>query len=185
MRRLATLSAAPPPRPWNVGFIGGVVAPVAMDSIESLSHNDSATLTIGVTRLASALPNDTRRPILRTSVRRALRVAVRDSSRSAGRRRDARASDQSGGDAAAGADVPRRRTLADRQHAVDRVLERSYGDEETVESREVLAAILLGGSRNAAIVLSHDFGNATAYAIIERGDDGRWRARWKSPRRRC
>jgi hypothetical protein len=63
--------------------------------------------------------------------------------------------------------------------------ERSYGDEETVESREILAAILLGGSRNAALVLSHDFGNATAYALIERGDDGRWRARWKSPRRRC
>jgi len=63
--------------------------------------------------------------------------------------------------------------------------ERSYGDEETVESREVLAAILLGGSRNAALVLSRDFGNATAYALIERGDDGRWRARWKSPRRRC
>ena len=39
-------------------------------------HNDSLTLTIGVTRLASALPNDTRRPILRTSVRRARRVAV-------------------------------------------------------------------------------------------------------------
>ena len=30
--------------------------------------------------------------------------------------------------------------------------ERSYGDEETVESREVLAAVLLGGSRNAALV---------------------------------
>ena len=49
----------------------------------------------------------------------------------------------------------------------------------------MLAAILLGGSRNPAIVLSQDFGNETAYAIVERGDDGRWRARWKSPRRRC
>src|SRR5690242_14618027 len=28
---VATLNAAPPPRPWSIGFIGGVVAPLPLD----------------------------------------------------------------------------------------------------------------------------------------------------------
>src|SRR3954469_14156254 len=54
----ATLPAAPPPRPWNIGFIGGVVAPLSMDSIESIAPTDSATIAVWMNRLASALPND-------------------------------------------------------------------------------------------------------------------------------
>src|SRR5262245_4172400 len=53
-----TLHAAPPPRVWNVGFVGGVIAPIAMDSTQSLSPADSLRLVVAVTRLASALPND-------------------------------------------------------------------------------------------------------------------------------
>jgi hypothetical protein len=182
---MAVLSAAPPPRPWNVGFIGGVVAPVAIDSIESLSHNDSLTFTIGATRLASALPNDSAgrftglpfvvRAVWRFNIPQGRQVIavtlVRQINQEA-------------------TPLQERTFLVAERSPADSTLstvysERSNGDEETVESREVLAAVLLGSSRNAALVLSHDFGNATAYALIERGDDGRWRARWKSPRRHC
>jgi hypothetical protein len=55
---VASLSAAPPPRPWNVGFIGGVVAPLPVDSIGSLSTADSSRYATWLNRLASALPND-------------------------------------------------------------------------------------------------------------------------------
>src|SRR5437868_848576 len=41
---IATLSAAPPPRAWSIGFIGGVVAPLPLDSIESFTPADSASL---------------------------------------------------------------------------------------------------------------------------------------------
>ena len=53
---VGTLSAAPPPRPWIVGFIGGVVSPLAMDSTESISHADSAALVVGATRLGVGDP---------------------------------------------------------------------------------------------------------------------------------
>lgn len=181
----ATLSAAPPPHAWNVGFIGGVVAPVAMDSVESLSHADSLAYTIGVTRLASALPNDSAgrfsglpfvvRSVWRFSTPQGPQIVAATLSRQINQE----------------ATPLQERTfiLAERSPS-DSTLstaysERSYGDEETVESRDLLAAILLGSSRNPAIVLSHDFGDSTAYAVVERGDDNRWRARWKSPRRRC
>jgi len=181
----ATLSAAPPPRPWSVGFVGGVVAPVAVDSIESLSHNDSTSFTIGVTRLASALPNDTagRFSGLPFVVRAVWRFAIPQGPLVVA----ATLSRQINQEATP---LQERTFIVAERSGADTTLssvysERSYGDEETVESRDMLAAILLGGARNPAIILSHDFGNAVAYAIIERGDDGRWRARWKSPRRRC
>ena len=63
--------------------------------------------------------------------------------------------------------------------------ERSYGEEETIESRDVLAAALIGASHTPALVLAHDYGDATAYGLVERGDNGRWRSRWLSARRRC
>jgi hypothetical protein len=63
--------------------------------------------------------------------------------------------------------------------------ERSYGNEETIETRELLVAALLGPNRNPGVIIMRDFGDATAYALIERGDDGKWRARWTSARRHC
>jgi hypothetical protein len=63
--------------------------------------------------------------------------------------------------------------------------ERSYGDEDTIESREPLAAALLGPGRTPAIVVSHDFGNAVSYTILERGGDHHWHVRWSSGRRHC
>jgi len=49
----------------------------------------------------------------------------------------------------------------------------------------VLAAAQLGASREPALVLSRDYGDETAYGIVERVSAGRWRARWTSTRRRC
>jgi hypothetical protein len=63
--------------------------------------------------------------------------------------------------------------------------ERVYGPEETIQNQDLLAATLLGPGKNPALVVSRDFGDAIAYALIERGDDGRWRQRWVSGRRRC
>jgi hypothetical protein len=63
--------------------------------------------------------------------------------------------------------------------------ERSHGNEETIETREVLAAALLGASRNPTIVLSRDYGNELAFSFVQREADGRWHPRWTSARRRC
>jgi hypothetical protein len=182
---MATLSAAPPPRQWNVGFIGGVVSPVAMDSLESLSRNDSLALTTGVIRLASALPNDSagRFSGLPFVVRSIWRFAVPQGPQIVAATLVRQINQEA-------TPLQERTFLISERSPSDSTLvtaysERSYGDEETIETRDVLAAVLLGTNQNATIVLSRDFGDATAYALIERGDNGRWRIRWSSPRRRC
>jgi hypothetical protein len=182
---VGTLNAAPPPHSWNVGFIGGVVSPLAMDSTESLSHADSGNIVVQLTRLASALPNDSAgrfaglpfvaRAIWRFTLPGGPEVVVSNFTRQINQE----------------ATPLQERTLLVAERMLTDSLpvsvysERSYGDEETVESRDVLAAAMLGGNRNAAIVLARDYGDATAYSIIERGNDGRWSIRWTSPRRRC
>lgn len=182
---VATLEAAPPPRPWNVGFIGGVVAPVAVDSTESLSAADSAALVTSLNRMASGLPNDSAgrfsglpfvvRNIWRFSLPNGRQVVAGTLVRQINQE----------------ATPLQERTFVLGERApgdssfVLAYSERSMGEEETVESTDLLAAMVLGDSRRGAIVVARDFGNATAFSLIERGDDGRWHARWSSPRRQC
>ncbi len=182
---VATLNATPPPRPWNVGFVGGVVAPLPMDSTESLSQADSVSLVADVTRLASALPNDSagRFSGLPFVVRAIWRMTLPDGPQVVVAKLVRQINQE--------ATPLQEDTFIIAEHATATAelttayTERSYGAEETIESRDVLAAALLGASRNPAIILSRDFGNATAYGLVERGDDGHWRSRWSSAPRSC
>ena len=181
----ATLDATPPPRPWNIGFIGGVVAPLAMDSVESLSHADSASMVASMNRLASALPNDsagrfsglpfTVRSILRFAIPSGVKVVVATLTRQINQEATPLQEHTF-----LIAEQPKNDTTYAKAYA-----ERSYGEEETIESRDVLAGALVGASRNPAIILVRDYGNATAYGLLERGVDGQWHARWTSARRHC
>jgi hypothetical protein len=63
--------------------------------------------------------------------------------------------------------------------------ERSYGAEETIESRELLAGAMIGVAQTPALFLIRDYGETTAYGLIERGADGKWHRRWTSTRRHC
>ena len=181
----AALNAAPPPRPWNVGFIGGVVSPLGMDSIESFSHDDSVATVAGITRLASSLPNDTAgrfsglpfvvHAVWRFTILNGPQIVAATLSRQINQE----------------ATPLREQTLviAERSRADSALTmdysERSYGNEETVESHDVLAAALLGATHTPALVISRDYGDAIAYGLVERGPDRRWRARWSSARRHC
>jgi hypothetical protein len=182
---VASLSAAPPPRPWNVGFIGGVVAPIAMDSTESIASPDSAALVVTMNRLASALPNDPAgrfsglafvvRGLWRFNISNGPQVVIGSIMRQINQE---------------ATHLQERTFLIIEKPSTDTTFstvysERSYGDEETIESRDVLASMSLGANRNTALVVSRDFGDATAYGLLERGDDGRWRRRWVSARRHC
>jgi hypothetical protein len=179
------LSAAPPPRPWSIGFIGGVIAPLALDSTDAISKADSSTLVVSINRLASALPNDTagRFAGLPFAVRSLWRFTIPN------------------GPLAVVASVSRQISqeamplqehtlLIAERAAADTVFataywERSYGAEETIESRDVLAGALIGVDRTPALFLIRDYGDATAYGLIERGGDSRWHRRWTSARRHC
>jgi hypothetical protein len=182
---VATLNAAPPPRSWNVGFIGGVVAPIPMDSAASVSQPDSVTLVTWMNRLASALPNDSAgrfsglpfvvRELWRFNAPNGTQTVVGNLVRQI---------NQEATPLQERTFLIAERTPNDTTYATV-YSERSYGAEETIESRDVLASAALGPNRNAAIIIVRDYGDATAYGIIERGDDGKWSRRWMSARRHC
>lgn len=184
---IATLNAAPPPRPWSIGFIGGLVSPLAMDSFPSFSAADSTLLAATVTRLASALPNDSagRFTGLPFVVRTMWRFAVGGDVQAV----VATLARQINQEATPLAEhtllIAERRLKGSDTTFAKTYSERSYGPEETIESSDVLAGALLGANHNAAIILSRDYGDATAFALLERGDDGHWRTRWTSARRHC
>jgi hypothetical protein len=179
------VSAAPPPRPWNIGFIGGVVAPLAMDSIESIAPADSAALVVWMNRLASALPNDSAgrftglqfvtRGLWRFALPAGTRVVVATLMRQINQE---------------ATPLQERTFLVAEQSPTDSsystaYFERRYGDEETIQSIDVLAGALIGANRTPTLVVARDFGDATAFGFIERTSSGQWRARWTSTRRRC
>ncbi len=182
---IASLRAAGPPRPWNVGFIGGVTAAIAMDSTQSLTPADSASLVASANRLASALPSDSAgrfaglpfvvRSLWRFSIPSGETVVVATLTRQINQE---------------ATPLQEHTLLVAERPASDTTLttaysERSFGFEETIESRDVVAAVLIGDARVPALILSRDFGDGIAYALVERGNDGRWRSRWHSGRFRC
>ncbi len=182
---IAPLTAAPPPHVWNVGFIGGVVTPVPVDSDASIAGADSTGLVASLTRLASALPNDSagRFTGLPFVVQTLWRFSVPDGPivvvGSLVRQINQEATP-----------LQERTFVIGERRASDTAFtmgyaERSNGQEETIESRELLAAVLIGDSKTPSIIVSRDFGDENAYSLVERGADGRWRVRWTSRRRRC
>jgi hypothetical protein len=182
---IGTLGAAPPPRAWSVGFIGGVIAPVAMDSTESLSRADSAKIVVEMTRLASALPNDSAgrfsglpfivRSVWRFKIPDGPTVVIATLSRQVNQE---------------ATPLQERTLLVAEESPADSTYstaysERTSGPEETIESQDVLGAVLIGTVRSPALVLSRDDGDSVAYGLVERGENGRWSPRWRSARRRC
>jgi hypothetical protein len=178
------LTGAPPPHGWNIGFIGGVVAPLKIDSTESISVADSSALVVWMNRLASALPNDSAgrfsglpfvvgglwRFKLPSGPQVVVGSLVRQINQEA-------------------TPLQERTFLVAEQSASDSSYstvysERRYGDEETIQSTEVLAGALIGANHTPTIVVVRDFGDATAFGFIERAD-GRWHVRWTSARRHC
>lgn len=181
------LNAAPPPRPWNVGFVGGVVSPLPLDSLESLGRADSAKLVTTAIRLASAIPNDSagRFSGLPFTVRALWRLTIPGKGQSFIATLVRQINQE--------ATPLQERTflIAERDPTsgdsafVNAFSERSYGNEESIETREVLSAIQLGSTQRPAVVISRDFGDAISYGLIERERAGGWRPRWMSQRRHC
>jgi hypothetical protein len=175
----------PPAGGWGAGFIGAVPVSLPADSLAGLSRADSTSLTRTAFRLASAVPNGdggrfaglaftlvdlwrVRLPggafVLVASVRRQLNQE----------------------------DSPlQERTFivaeADSGSAEDYSLvhsDRSSGLEETVESRELLAAFAFP-TLPVAMVVGRDFGDQRGYTILERSGPRRWTVRWSSRRFSC
>lgn len=172
---------------WTVAFLPRGFRPVPVDSIEGLTAPDSARLAADLTRLASALPDDTSRAYhgLPFAVRYAYRFAAAPGIRGViadlVRRLNQEASPLEqhtlllAEQDSARADSP--------LHVVYH--ERSGGDEDSLETTDVLAAVRLPAPPHVALVLVRVGPETSAYALLERAAGGTWRVRWTSVHTGC
>jgi len=174
-----------PAKPWGAGFLGGNPTAVVIDTLRGMSHADSSALTREAFRLASTIPNGagSRFGGLPFAMVDLWRMKTRDGKTVivAAMRRQLNQEDS----------PLEERTFIVAESDVasaDFTLvysERASGAEETVESRELLAAVSFPGSDALELVVSHDFGDETAYAIVERTGPKQWKLRWTSRRFSC
>jgi hypothetical protein len=184
-----TEPAAPRTGEWTVGFTSGRVSPLALDSLENLAGSDSARMTADVARLASLVPEDTARafhgiPFFVRQVRRfrapsgtdvLVANVIRRINQEANPREEQLllVAERDAGSARGGGNY----SLV--YH------ERVSGQEEAIETTDVLAAVRLGPSGPPAIVLIRDYGDGTAYAFLMRAPGGDWRIGWSSAYAGC
>jgi hypothetical protein len=170
---------------WSVAFLPGRIAPVALDSIEGQAPLDSARLAADITRLVSALPIDP------ANVFRGIPFSVRNAYRFT----------PAAGVTAIAADVVRNLNqeampleehtflIAEQRGADHRYAvvyhDRSAGTEEALVTTEVLAAVRLPSPERVALVLLREGFETSAYALLERSPEARWRVRWTSVRTGC
>ena len=180
-------SSAATPIAWSVGFTAGHVEPIALDSLEALARPDSAHLAAEITRLASVLPNDTAQAFrgvpfavdraYEFSLARGESVIVAEIVRRLNQEANpleeqillVAEQDSTGADA--------------RPHTA--YFERHSGSEERMETFDVLAALWLDAPRRPALILLREGPETSAYALLERDSNGRWRVRWTSARTGC
>ena len=171
---------------WSVAFEIGRASPVPIDSIEGLPTPDSARLAADVARLSSALPGDTAAMFrgLPFVVKKAWRtkipsgqvvliaVVVRNVNQEANPRQE------------------RILLIAERDSTTGTARyrpvysERKSGLEETLETADPIAIVLLGSERYPTIVVTRDAGNGLSYTFIQRLG-GQWQRRWASAYAGC
>ena len=175
-----------PSTPWGVGFIGGHPAPLTVDSMAEMTKQDSSALTRVAYRLASTVPNGPKSRFtgLPFAVVQLWRMKLPDGATAlaATLRRQINQEDSP---------LEERTFIIAESDATApdgyglMYSEQASGAEETVESRELLAAVIFPPSNAVDLVVSHDFGDETSYSIVERVGRGRWVVRWASRRFSC
>ena len=165
--------------PWTVAFATGKVTAIVLDSIEGMSPRDSARLAIDLTRLASALKDDT------VATFRGLPFVVLRAWRARGLDTGfvvatlARRVNQE--------DAPREERLVmvvdqiggDSKNWVVAWHERASGSEEELVVAEPLLSFRSGKSKDVHLLFGRDDGVALSAAVLTRSATG-WHVLWES-----
>ena len=171
---------------WTVGFVAGRARPMAIDSLENLSGADSARLTAEVARLASLAPDDTAaafhgipffvRQVGRFRTKTGTEVLIANVTRRINQEANPREEQLL---LVAERDSQPGSRYAPVYH------ERVSGQEEAIETTDVLSVVSFGPSEAPAIVLIRDYGDGSAYALLMRGPTGEWHIGWSSAYAGC
>ena len=176
---------------WTVGLAAGSAIALAMDSLSGLHQPDSARLAAEIARLASVTPNDTA-PMFRGlpfRVQNAYRVTLTSGVtlvvatvvRTINQEANARTEHlllvaEPEGPPSTARGTPR---------LALRYSERVSGAEESTETIDILAGLLLGEEQRPTIVLGRSDDSGTAFSFLERNASGAWTLRWNSPYTDC
>jgi hypothetical protein len=170
---------------WRIAFIKGGATPIALDSIETLSSADSATLAASLAQSAATLPvaSDQTFRRLPFRVRFAFRarvdsteVVIADIVRALNEEANPR--------------IEHILLIAERPALMANTYRigyysRSAGAEETMQATEVLAAVAIGAARRPAFVVNAEGEQGNRVGLIERAESGTWRPLWWSAYTGC
>ena len=175
------------PAPWSLALSPGIGRPMAIDAIGELAPRDSSSLAIQVSRLASALPDDSI-----SAPFRGLPVVVRDAWRF-----------QLADGAPVAVAVVMRSTNVESNPRAEMVLmvaepdlssatrgwqafwmRRNAGPEERIEGADLLAALQLRNG-HAAVVFMREGDRGMQVEFVERVARGAWRTKWSSVALSC
>jgi hypothetical protein len=178
-----------PSSPWGVGFIGGSPTPLVVDTLHGMSRRDSTDLTRTAFRLASAIPPAPGRRFfgLAFGLVDLWRIHLPDTSADhptvlvASLKRQINEEDNPLEERTFIIAEASAATAGSYQLVYH---ERDSGAEETIQTRDLLAAVRFPSSP-ADIVVARDFGGQQSYSIIERVAPGKWIQRWTSRRFSC
>ena len=184
--QLVQRNASRPAR-WNVGLATGSAIALAMDSLAGMHQPDSARLAAEIAKLASVMPNDTA-PMFRGlpfRVQSAYRVqptpgvyvVVATVIRTINQEANARTEHL-----LLIAEQDRNTPGAKLQ---TRYFERVSGPEESTETVDILAALMVGADERPTIILGRSDDSGTAFALVERTKTGEWILQWSSPYTDC
>jgi len=170
---------------WRVGFVSNKVVAVKVDSIESLSSPDSASLAAAITQTAATLPAaaDPAFRGLPFRVRSAysftldsVAVVIADVVRSVNEEANPRIEHLTIiGERAAGS-----RGKFDAAYS-----KRSAGAEEATQVTDILAIVEIGRERRPVVVVGIETEDGGRVGLIERVSPGRWSLVWTSAYTDC
>ena len=185
--RLAPAAGSEAVPAWTVGFAGGSPLPLALDSLETATPADSAGLAAAVTRLASALTDDTVRALrgVPFTVRSARRFDMPDGTQGVVAVLTRALNQEATPIGEHILLIGERPSGAPAAAWTEAYHERVAGSEDDVASTEVLAAVALGARQRPTLVLARALKDGNRYSLLERTGPRAWRVRWNSAYAGC
>jgi hypothetical protein len=189
---LRVVAASGTPAPWAVGLIGARLAPIALDSVATLSPVDSAALVAEVARLASTVPvrqSAARLRGLPFSVQDVRRIRVPLSVDAIVAQVVRRVHEEANPIEERTLIIAERDSTQPQEQRIGRYTlafyTRAVGREETLEGSEILAALTLAGVSRPMLIVARETEGGVRYTILERIAPRSWRVKWTSALVRC
>jgi hypothetical protein len=169
---------------WQIGFLSGRAQAIPLDSIETLSSRDSASLAVSITQTAATLSvADPTFRGLPFRVRSAytfqldtVDVMIADVVRTVNEEAKPR--------------VEHLLIFGERPHNTSGKFDVSYftrnaGAEDTTPVTEVLGAIKVGRAGRPIVIVNVQYDDGGKFGFVERTSSGRWSATWRSAYTDC